>query len=516
MKKILLLALILILVSLEDFAQITFQKSYGISYGAGNAGTNEVCIMQTYDGGYCLAGTINANNGDAYLMKLNASGDTLWTKTFGGNFDDVIYYALQTPDSGFLLAGQTRSFSMGQSDAYLIKTNKNGNLIWSKNYGGFDFDWFNSIQPTNDGNFIACGTTFTFGAGIEDVYLVKINPSGNILWTKTLGGSSWERGTFAEQTFDGGFIITGYTKSFTAASGQIYLLKTDSLGLPIWSKIFGGVMGEEAYCVKQCSDSGYIVTGYTNSFGTGGQEVFLIKTSPSGNLTWMKTYGGAVSDQGYSLEQTSDNGFIIFGRSSSFGTGSMSDYLIKTNSTGNVLWSKVYPTVICNGHSVHQTNDGGYIIASNPNSFNVIKTDSLGNIGCNEINASTIVNTVSPVILSGVSTGSGGVANNSATIARYTSITIDTLCFSTSIIDNFPKIEQIKINPNPFTDKLNFSTNENNQMELIIYDIASRKIVQQKFTNSVTLNTEQLAKGIYVYEVRDRNGLCKKGKVVKD
>ena len=139
---------------------------------------------------------------------------------------------------------------MGGWDAYLIKTDLNGNIVWSKNYGGFDNDWFSSIQLTHDGGYIACGTTFTFGSGIGDVYLLKLDPAGNIQWTKTFGGSGWERGNFVQQTFDNGFIITGYSTSFTAASGRIYLLKTDSLGNVSWSKIFGGVMGEEGFFTK--------------------------------------------------------------------------------------------------------------------------------------------------------------------------------------------------------------------------------------------------------------------------
>ena len=393
---------------------------------------------------------------------------------------------------------------MGGWDAYLIKTDLNGNIVWSKNYGGFDNDWFSSIQLTHDGGYIACGTTFTFGSGIGDVYLLKLDPAGNIQWTKTFGGSGWERGNFVQQTFDNGFIITGYSTSFTAASGRIYLLKTDSLGNVSWSKIFGGVMGEEGFCAKQCSDSGYIVTGYTNSFGTGLQEVFLIKTNDNGNLSWMKTYGNISIDLGYYVDQTPDNGFIIAARTYSFG---QADYLIKTNAYGDTLWSKAYPGQAGLGHFVLPTNDGGYILASSSNVLKLIKTDSMGNSGCNELIPNTIVTIASPVILSGAITNSGGATVSSATITRYTSIIIDTLCLTTGV-NNYIDNKELNIYPNPATNQLHVKLTKpiTKNTTLTITDMQGRLV--QEYPHSLeegpggeVINISTLSQGIYLLKL---------------
>jgi hypothetical protein len=521
MKKLFLIILIAFeMFSNKGTSQITFQKKYGTSNNGAILGANDISILQTYDGGYCVAGTISANNGDAYLMKLNSMGDTLWTKTFGGNFDEFIFSLEQTSDSGFVLAGYTRSFSMGNSDAYVIRTNANGTLLWSKNYGGFDWEYFTSIRQISSNRLIACGNTSTFGSGTGDIYLVEMDLSGNIVWTKTLGGTGLDGGNSIQKTFDNGFIITGSTSSFTATSGRIYLVKTDSSGNSMWGKIFGGVLGEAGFCVRQCADSGFIVTGYTNSFGAGGQDAFLLKTNINGNLQWMKTYGGVWEDMGYSVEQTDDGGFIFTGRTQSFGPDSgiaRNIYLVKTTAMGDTLWTRTYGSVINNGYSVKQVNDGGYIIASSPTRMNVIRTDSLGHTaGCNEYTTNTIINSVSPIILTGVNTSSGGSANSAATLTRYTSITVNTECMSTGIENMVAESNKTNIYPNPFANQINIATGNNELSEVIVYDIASRKLLQQNFTSTITLNTEQLAKGIYIYEVRNKNGVIKKGKVIKE
>jgi hypothetical protein len=501
---------------------ITFQKSYGSTYSAAILGTNEVSVQQTLDGGYIVGGTISANNGDIYLMKINASGDTLWTKTFGGNLDDVLYSVRQTSDSGYIIVGQTRSFSQGNSDAYVLKTDANGNLMWSKNYGGFDWDFFSSAQQTNDNGFILCGTTFSFGSGIMNIYLVKIDLSGNFLWMKTLGGDNREYGTFIQQTSDHGFIITGSTKSFTAISGRIYLVKTDSLGNPLWSKIFGGVIGEAGNCVKQCSDGGYIITGYTNSFGAGGQDVFLVKTDLSGNLQWMKTYGGAWIDEGYYVEQTTDSGFIVTGRTQSFGpqgsgAGGTNIYLLKTDANGDTLWTKTYGSVINNGYCVKQTNDGGYVIASNPTSINLIKTDSKGNSGCNQYSTNTITNNVSPMTLTGCLTNSGGNSYNAATITRHAPISINTLCSGSNDVNDLVYKNEISIYPNPFSSGTTIKISGNyEKFSFTIYNLWGQSVKQiRNITDgSTSLSRDALPSGLYFIHLMQDDKIVATDKLV--
>ena len=332
------------------------------------------------------------------LVSFAAPGNTSayepaiqWQKTFGGSDYDSGLSVQQTTDGGYIIAGPNGSFGVGGYDVYFIKTNSAGNLQWQNTFGGSDDDVGFSVQRTFDGGYIITGYTLSFGSGGSDVYLIKTDSAGNLLWQKTFDGSDYDCGYSVQQTIDGGYIVAGKAWSFAFGGGftDVYLIKTDPNGNLLWQKTFGGSDEDDGFSVLQTTDGGYIIVGYTESFAEGYYgDVYLIKTDPNGNLNWQKTFGGSDLDCGNSIQNTTDGGYIIAGETSSFGAGGYDVYLIKTDLEGNLQWQKTFGGGENEfGESVQQMSDGGYIIAGSTVDVNeersdvyLVKTDSAGNL----------------------------------------------------------------------------------------------------------------------------------------
>ena len=309
---------------------ITFAKTYG-----GRGWDVAYSVRQTSAGGYIVVGRTAA---DVILIKTDAKGNIQWAKAYGGkNVDDARFFQ-QTSDGGYIVAGYTNSFGAGELDIFLIKTDAKGNVQWAKTYGGIDSDDASFVQQTSDGGYIVAGETNSFGAGERDIFLIKTDAKGNIQWAKTYGGTDDDFASSVQQTSDGGYIVAGYTTSFGTGEGDIFLIKTDAKGNIKWAKTYGGRGSEGASSVRQTADGGYIVVGNTNSFGAGKWDIFLIKTDAKGNIQWAKTYGETDNlDRGIpSVQQTSDGGYILAGTTISFGAGGANIFLIKTNARGNI------------------------------------------------------------------------------------------------------------------------------------------------------------------------------------
>ncbi|MDC0480215.1 GPI anchored serine-threonine rich family protein [Candidatus Marinimicrobia bacterium] len=346
-------------------------------------------VQQTSDGGYILTGyTKSYGNtyGDVWLIKTDSQGSEEWNQTFGGGSSSKGYSVRQTSDGGYIIAGYINpTYGNTYTDIWLIKTDSQGNEEWNQTYGGNSYDYGYSVEETSDGGYIIIGDSEMSGSPI---FLIKTDSQGNEEWEQTFNETNYSQfGRSVKQTSDGGYIITGYSRAGGVAS-DVLLIKADSEGNEEWKQTFGGNSADYGYSVEETSDGGYIITGETESYGSS-KDVWLIKTDSQGNEVWNQTFGGSDDDSGHSVEQTLDGGYIITGYTDSFGNGYYHDvWLIKTDSGGQEEWNQTYGGSFSDeGRSVQQTLDGGYIITGYTRPAGatyddvwLIKTDSQGNI----------------------------------------------------------------------------------------------------------------------------------------
>jgi len=476
-------------------AQVKFVRAYG---RPGYNGANSV--QRTSDGGYIVAGWttyMGTFNTDILLIKTDANGNVQWAKTYGEAGYDLAYSVQQTSDGGYIVAGHTDSFGAGLDDIFLIKTDANGNIIWAKTYGGTDYYYTSSVQQTSDGGYILAGYTWSFSAG-GDILLIKTDANGNVQWAKTYGGTDDDYASSVQQTSDGGYILAGTTWSFGAGWSDIFLIKTDANGNVQWAKTYGEAGYDLASSVQQTSDGGYILAGYTYSFGAGNGDILLIKTDANGNVQWAKTYGGTDDDRAYSVQQTSDGGYIVAGYTASFGAGGLDIFLIKTDASGNLQWAKTYGGTSGDyASSVQQTSDGGYIVAGEtyPNVF-LIKTDANGDIGSCSIVSSAIptLGIISPIVdVASPSVSSPSLSVNSVS-PTDTSPSLMILIPCPSTISESCQIASGIITPY----KGGIKVSRSGEFEVKVYNVSGGIVKSVKGKDEVKL---ELSRGVYFVEV---------------
>ncbi|UCF49235.1 MAG: hypothetical protein JSU91_05660, partial [Thermoplasmatales archaeon] len=316
------------------------------------------------------------------MIFLEVPPEEEWNRTFGGIDYDDGYSVQQTNDGGYIITGFTNSFGAGNWDALLIKTDPDGIEEWNHTFGGVSYDRGYSVQQTNDGGYIITGCTQSFGASSFDVWLIKTDPDGIEEWNHTFGGSNEDWGYSVQQTNDSGYIIAGYTHSYGAGESDFWLIKTDTNGIEEWNHTFGGNYADRGRSVQQTDDDGYIIAGNTVSYDSDdtGCDVWLIKTDSNGIIEWHQTFGGSGTknkfDIGYSVQQTDEGGYIIAGDTEIYQVDMADFLLIKTDSDGKQEWYKTFGGSYADrGRSVQQTKDGGYILTGWTFSYSIIDPD---------------------------------------------------------------------------------------------------------------------------------------------
>ena len=435
MNHLLTLGLLLLLSTTSTWSQDTWVKVIG---GKGVEGGNS--ITRTSDGGILITGTTSSNDGDfegmrkgrydIFVIKLDTNGDVLWKKTFGGSSFDVGYSITTTSDDGILITGHTNSndgdfkgMNKGDGDIFVIKLDRDGNVLWKKTFGGSNWDVGQSITTSPDGGILITGETYSndgdfkgMNKGEDDIFVVKLDKDGNLLWKKTFGGSDRDVGHSITTTSDGGVLITGYTQSNDGdfegmnkgGSEDIFVMKLDKDGNLLWKKTFGGSGDDKGYSITTTSDGGILITGKTSSNdgdlkgkNKGGGDIFVMKLDREGKVLWKKTFDGSLDELGYSIN-TEDGGVLITGRTESndgdfkgMNKGEDDIFVVKLDKDGNLLWKKTFGGSNWDvGLSITTTSDGGVLITGwtysnngnfkgmnkGPDDIFVIKLDKDGNL----------------------------------------------------------------------------------------------------------------------------------------
>ncbi|MDD2889630.1 MAG: T9SS type A sorting domain-containing protein [bacterium] len=485
----------------------------------GGTGDDHGCyIQQTTDKGYIMTGyttSFGAGNTDFLVVKLDSTANILWAKTYGGSDRDEAFSVQQTADGGYIVTGGTKSFGAGDIDFLVIKLTSTGAISWSKTYGGTSIDGANAIQQTSDGGYIVLGYTFSYPsiASGGEFLVMKLDATGNISWAKTLGGGDLEIGTNGvQETSDGGFIVDGFTASYGSGGEDFLVVKLTSTGTVSWTRVLGGTQDDEANAIEQTSDGGYVVAGITNSYGAGQGDVMLAKLTSGGAVSWVKTYGGTALDCPWYIQQDASNNYILVGETKSYGAGNSDFLVMKLDVSGSVLWSKAFGGAqndCANG--VRLTADGGCIIAGETVSYSsnydflMVKVNSAGGMApdCPWVDAPVTVNTPG-ITGTSVSTGAICTPTNSSP-----SVTTNTPTLQTADVCSEAGMEEVV---KPVQTELVCFPNPVKNTTVIRYSISSEnktgQILIQDEAGRVVKTFEPLNRsGIVSWDAKNSKGI---------
>lgn len=616
------LIILLLSISLSSYSQnhnpyqIKWEKTIGGGHRDGL-----YSITSNNDGSYVLGGHTHSNddvlnsknhgNMDCWIIKIDSIGNIIWDKTYGGSKDDGLYDIEHTKDSGYIFVGfsestdyDIKSGNKGKIDSWVVKIDSVGNLEWENTFGGSSWEYTRDILETEDGGYLIGGQTQSTdgdvssgGNGIWDIWIVKIDSLGELLWEKTYGGTDIEEFHTISPTYESGYIIGGGTNSDSLdvqsgnhGRGDYWIVKVDSIGEIQWEHTYGGSREDNLRYVLPLEEGGYILGGYSCSedgdvsSGTYNNcDIWIVKVDSIGGIIWEKSYGKNPYDSFNSVIPNNNKGFLLFG--STIGTINENNidykediWVIEIDSEGEILWEKTYggssyDLIYCSEKMINggfllggetMSNDGDiqsdnkgegdywiFKIGSNSSPLNITLSDTTldenSSIGTVIGTLHTEDQDIFDNYTYSITSVDGDTSYNSFTISS------DTL-FSSQVFDyeykksfiieiqtedsggnTFSKFFTIriknvvevgidddiidskyKIYPNPVKDKLTIETNNNNQLELRLFDVNGTQIINQKeIYNKSEINVHRISSGIYFVKLLEDNTVVHQQKIVK-
>ena len=374
-----ILAMLAIFSSIGSTAQLTWRRAHG-GFGS-DVGYS---VRHTLDGGYIICGATGSfgqGGGDVYLLKLDSDGHREWSKTFGGSGVEQASSVRQLPDGGFLVIGATNSFGAGGYDGYAVRTTYLGDLVWEETFGSGDWDLLYSFEIDPDGEFIAVGETYSTSSGEPDGWLIRIGELGNAMWQMTYGGDALDYFRAVHPITGGGYVMAGGTQEL--GTMDAWVVEVDALGVVNWSAIDGGDSLDHAEDIVPTLDGGYSVLGTTESYSEW-TEMYHYKLDASGAFLWYKHWGQTGNQEGYEHLELIDGRLVSIGYNAAVGAGGKDYYILTSDQMGEFIQGTSYGGSEDEvEYSLDRTTDGGYVLAGLTESWGygvqdiwVVKVDS--------------------------------------------------------------------------------------------------------------------------------------------
>jgi hypothetical protein len=331
-------------------------------------------LIQTSDGGYAVLGytsSFGQGGEDLYLVRLDEQGQELWSQTYGGQSLDNGWSVFETESGDLMLFGFTGSSGAGGLDYYLVRTDPEGEVLWESTYGGVEDEYGWDLSPTADGGFVLAGQTESYGSGDIDGYLIKVDGDGRQQWSQTYGGAYEDRLYSVDLCNDGGYILTG-TSGENSSRRNLYLVRTDAQGDLLWEVRLGEDEDDVGHDVRQLEDGTFAIAGYTMNYGAERYDAMLLRVDADGNVIWRRLYGNYLEDRTISLALTQDGGFLLGGYSQSYGNGNWDIYLVRADSEGDLVWFGVFGELGNEtGYTFIEVDDGSVALTGETYSSNL-------------------------------------------------------------------------------------------------------------------------------------------------